>query len=174
MKVVLKTNALEIEAELHPKNTGFTQDYAFWREGIRLMVEEGGEFRVNTGMLYPDRFVVFRKDDVSIEIPDYMIETVIDDVRQKQYVKVTLRKDALEIHAENKQELKTDETHDWNWSEAISDILQKDGESDIYDFHDNELYVLDECNYPVNIPMYMVESLTKDNGEIVLAEYLNI
>ncbi len=159
MKITLKPNALEIDAQRTPVSAGhYTPEHKMWRESISEMLKQGGEFDVHTGFLSVDDFTVFQDDFSSIELPDYMIESVINDARIGNFANITIKEDALKI---NEDRLPTSEMISFDyekWSNSISELLQSGREFDVL-FHFNEkFYIASKDGSPLEIYECMVES----------------
>ena len=84
MKVILRADALELDAKTIGEDANFSEPHEVWRESLRVMLDQGGEFEVDTTTLFPDKFYVFRRNDILIEIPEYLVEQVIDDIRKEK------------------------------------------------------------------------------------------
>lgn len=86
MKVILKSNALNLHAARLPRNVSVkTIQQLQWRNSIKKMVEENKEFLVDTDRLMTDSVMVFDSLGRPVHIPDYMIAQVIGDLRYSTY-----------------------------------------------------------------------------------------
>ena len=158
MKVILKSNALELDAQLLPASQSFSFEHKMWRESISEMLKQGGKFDVHTSCLSADSFTVFQDDFASIELPDYMIESVIDDARIGNCAKITIKEDALKI---NEDRLPTSELISYeyeNWRNSISELLQSGREFDVRFQFDEKFYISSKDGSPLEIHDCMIES----------------
>lgn len=84
MKIVIKKDALELHSRSIPARMGHSQDTMNWRNSISKMLDnsEDRTFEVCTSHLFDSSFnVVNPHSQYAIQIPDYMVEAVIDDER---------------------------------------------------------------------------------------------
>lgn len=84
MKVVIKENALELHSKSIPASMGHTRDTMSWRSSIAKMLDKSEDrtFEVCASHLFDKSFnVVNPHSQYVIQIPDYMVEAVIDDER---------------------------------------------------------------------------------------------
>jgi hypothetical protein len=88
MKIVFKKDALEIDSKRKSPSSGYTREEMNWRENISKMLKDGLEHEVETTYLFDNSFNCKHPDGqksekftLSIHVPDYMVESVIDDAR---------------------------------------------------------------------------------------------
>lgn len=135
-----------------------------WRESVAELLELGGEFEVHTGWLAVDSFTVFGEGVGSVELPDYMIETIIDDARIGNCAKITIKENALEI---NEDRLPTSElvSSEYKyWHKKTSELLHHGREFDVVFNFDGKFFVSCSDGSLVEIYECMIESflLTTD------------
>ncbi|WP_425263850.1 hypothetical protein [Vibrio owensii] len=158
MRVTLKPDALELDEQRTANSPNFTFEHQMWRETVSELLAIGGEFEVNTSWLALDNFTIYHKDVGSIELPDYMIDSVIDDERISNCVNVTIKPDALELNEARlpSSELVTSEYK--HWHKSMSKALKVKSDFDVKYHFDGKYFIIAPNNEMLPVHECMIES----------------
>lgn len=151
MQVTLKSNALEIEDRHSSEEERNTLPYKMWYESVLEMIAEGSTFYVHTGSLSVDSFTVFYGGISSIEIPEYMVESVIDDERVGNCLRVTIKENALKLNDELLPESVLISDDYISWRDRFNKLLLSGYEHEVMFRFDEMTYVLGIDGNPLRV-----------------------